>query len=369
MRRQYSKREFRHIAENTALPQSVRERMDDAYAGILYESENQPMNKAILRPIRRTVLIAICLCLLVTGALAAYLSTNTDFFLTVFGRESLDAVTEYDETGAITKNLPTMERTVVDEQQADALVGAYMEPAAEPYSLQTHMGPLTVEILGNAYDSATGTGVVAFTLERQSGGFPELVALDAGAAYFDGKGLRLNVANGEAMYYDRTQSTENKAFFSVSYVQLTEAAPVFNLFEAIPLSDVDPSELTPENEYEDVAIFDLLNLSLAQTQEMPSTAARNGAQDAVYLSSIGMKLDLNALGLYNGADDFDVKTMSIAFQDGSEYQVMDRDGRIVNYEYALIPEDGTFATYCFNRPVDISQIQHVKVNDLTLTIE
>lgn len=131
---------------------------------------------------------------------------------------------------------------------------------------------------------------------------------------------------------------------------------------------MDASRLTDENTGEEDAFLDLLNLPLQQAQALPSKALQYNGETAAHISSVGMKLDLRAIGLYNGADDFEVKTVTLTYQNGDVYLIMDRDGRIVNYEYGLIPEDGAYDTFCFNRPVDIEQVKHIQVNDRMLTI-
>lgn len=369
MRRQYSKKDFTRIAQEAVLPSIVKDGMEGAYAKILRENRSENMDKRIVRPIRRVLLVALCISLVATGALAAYLSANTDFFQTVFGRQSVDALLEYDEDGKIVKNLPVMERVDVDDAQADALLGAYLEPAEGPYHFQMHSGPLAVQVLGNVFDSTTGTGIVALTLEREAGGFPELAILDTGWVHFQGGGLMLSVADGDAVYYDDAKSSENKIFLSVSYVQLGSAVPELRLFELIPVADVDPSEITDENRGEDYIEFGILTLPLQQAQALPSIALGQNGADAANISTVGMRLDLVASGFYNGADDYAVKKIEIEFAGGDTYLVMDREGRIANYEYALIPEDGSAVSFCFNRPIDIEAVKSMTINDVVLEVK
>lgn len=370
MRNQLTKKDFVRIARQATPPEGVKMAMDSVYQQILQRNRRKPMHTPTVSTARRTAALTLCLCLLVTGALAAaYLSANTDFFQTVFGRPSVEPVTEYDEDGGIIKNLPEMDRPGIGDEAGDALLGNYLSGTGETHTVQTSGGTLTAQVLGNVYDSTTGTGLLALTLER-AGGFPELMIYDTDEAAFTGPGLRLLMSGYEAMYYDRANSTADKITLSIAYIQLDNTAPSLRLVEGILLTDLDEAALLTADEIEEEqAVFGLLDIPLTETGKMPSRTLLNNGKAAAHISAIGLKIDLSAAGYYNGADDFEVKTITLTFADTTPYTLMDREARVANYEYAIIPEDGSTVTFSFSRPVDVSTLQQVKINETILTVQ
>ncbi len=344
---------------------------------------------------KRAMVAAVIACAMVPGvALAAYASgENSDFYQAIFentGKPSVEEKVEYDEDGKMRMNLPNIERVSVDEEQADALIGAQVVSGIGTYELKSYTGDVTMlDIESMLYDDKTGAFFLYMSLERQSGGFPDIEVFETGECYFNGTGLLIGGEYSPGrLYYDHAKSTENKVYLSAAGINMQKAATpgkemTMDFLEYVQTDMVDETARDERFYDEEGNLMPEVGLEIASV----NLAEVEGALDAteLYLDSslaatfspVGLKLQLAALGFADAVDDYDIKYIALEYKDGTNYVVMDRENNIDNTDYALgaSPADMSglveepVSTYCFNRIVDVGQVEALVINDMVLPVD
>ena len=349
---------------------------------------------------RAVIAIALALAMIPSVALAAYVSgENSAFYQAIFGnsgRLSVEEKVEYDEDGKMSLNLPNSERVEVDDEQAEALVGAQLTGEVGTYELKSLMGDVTtLEIENMLYDDKTGCYFMYMSLERETGGFPDIEVFETGECYFNGEGLLVGgYYSPGRMYIDEAKSTENKVYLSAVGVNMWKGAVAddemtMDFIEYIDIAEYIAAKQIAEEDLDDrfydiegnlmaEAVIEMASVNLAEIEgALPAKEVLYNSQPAATFSSVGIKLNLPALGFSDSVDGYEIDYVSLEYADGTNYVVMDEQNNISNVDYACAanpqdtPEltDETVLVYCFNRLVDTDQVVELHVNDMVLPVE
>ena len=167
-----TERELREaLSRPVELPAEVEQRLREACAQAGGRTEKRRPRRVL-----RTALLAACLaaglCLaaaagytIVRGEKAPDLGAALEGLFGNESRPSLQAQTEFDETGRQTLALPDQERVPLDGEQAEALLGDYLPETGYVWQV----GDYTLTVESWLLDEHTGAGRVYFTLERPGG--------------------------------------------------------------------------------------------------------------------------------------------------------------------------------------------------------
>ncbi len=124
--------------------------------------------------------------------------------------------------------------------------------------------------------------------------------------------------------------------------------------------------------------LEIASVNLAEVEgALDATELYLDSSLAATFSPVGLKLQLAALGFADAVDDYDIKYIALEYKDGTNYVVMDRENNIDNTDYALgaSPADMSglveepVSTYCFNRIVDVGQVEALVINDMVLPVD
>lgn len=319
----------------------------------------------------RTLLLAAALCTLLAAVCgAAYLALHGGFYEAMFGNPGLsrEAEVKYSEDGAWVYTLPKTERVPVDEEQAEALVGAHIVDLGQSVTAEGY----TFTFLSHLYDPVSGVGRIYYTLENPDGlddvtvwegdcevSFPgQRGEAGIGTSFFGSRGTLM----AQRTYQDPEGSTAERMALCTNYTceGFREGESVrVELWTRRP--DVDShlaAEVTP----------------VLETFVLPVEAGMTGrtaGSGAVSFSAIGVAVDWDALGWRPEAE---VRSVVLECADGGLYTVIDWDGAVNNSAYAsdYSVESGCAANrsvYAFNRLVDPDRVTAVVVNGERLEID
>lgn len=249
---------------------------------------------------------------------------------------------------------PTVERVPIDETLAQDQVAPNVAGVGQSISYDGY----TLTVIAHLHDSATGGGIIYYTLENPDG--------------VNGYSLQ---ADNE-VWWPEGEKVQFKYCFDKSYIVSSETTE---------------TKLTVASYYGDTALFDedYIEIGFYWHDEFirldldygGSTNQLTSESGEIVISPTSMEVCLqNMEFLYitdtDGTilppmDDNHVDYLAIRFQDGSEYIVQqDRDGTLIqNYTEASVRRNPTYVTYVFNRLVDLSQVDVVIINDVEFRFE
>jgi len=387
----------RILRSDLVIPETVDRRIENTLNNIKLNAEKEKSfttSTKTTRMITRVLVAAAVIVAMSVGvAFAAYLSgEDSRFYQTFFGSTvipSVDVTIEYEEAGGSLNSVEyKTERIEVDEEEAEELVGRYLAEIGS-FEIFSYTGLVTtVNIEKVLYDYNTGAFFFSMSMERESGGFPELnLTGEWNDVWFNSEyGLCIGGRGWGpgAMYYDSVNSTQNKIYLNCVGVNLDiytmeENEMYLSFHENVRISEINPDDLLKAEyiwEDEDTAGFELERIYFPRTESIPATEIIADGKAAVIFSAVGIRIYYDAfeLGEYLH-DPGGIKYVSIEYSDGSSYVVNDTNNSLYNYNYACgtIPElvtDGrTYVTYCFNRIIDPENITRVIVNDTELIVE
>ena len=362
------------LSQEIGLPRAVEERLAQACAQATAEKARPVRRRRPLRAVRIGAAAAAAVAVLSVGAMAASFASHSAVFQGFFGNEShpsLQYGADYDERGLYLMN---NERLPVDEEQAEALVGAYLPE--ESYTWQIGAYTLTVE--SYLLDENTGTAKVNYSLHRPGGLEGITVDRRTGCADFYGKGsilpsFRALCSDPESPFYgeylllgeggqvDLARSTEDTLYLTESLTLAPDTGwadggwkaadglriEVFGLrfAESDVMADMDP----------------LATLDLPGLESLPAVtlADPETGEPAAVISAIAMKLpDSPRL-------DYDTD-ISVTLDDGSTYVVYDFKNHLGNND-SISRGEGTLRVI-FNRLVDPARVASVTVDGVTYAV-
>jgi hypothetical protein len=329
------------------------------------------------KPVMRKVLLAaviVVAAISCTAVAALALGSSSPFYQVVFGtfaRGSQEARVEYSDDDNHTEmvlNLPNSERVPVDERVAEEQIGASIISPVGTYELKSYTGKITTLTIEDfLYDAGTGAFYIYYSVERESGGFPEYGIFDrADGFYWNGTGLvHLGYFEPGREYIDRANSTESKLYISAAGINNYPERDMRDMYmqfgEYVDGNLVADSDKTSHNTDLGMVLFEFDKIYLPQvTNTLPNFSFADGDATVGVFSAVGITLALAALGS-DPVDDTQLKYVALEYGDGTRYVILDRDNNIDNTDYALIASDGN-VTYCFNRIVDTGNVTGLIVN-------
>ena len=364
-----TERELREaLSRPVELPAEVEQRLREACAQAGGRTEKRRPRRVL-----RTALLAACLaaglCLaaaagytIVRGEKAPDLGAALEGLFGNESRPSLQAQTEFDETGRQTLALPDQERVPLDGEQAEALLGDYLPETGYVWQI----GDYTLTVESWLLDEHTGAGRVYFTLERPGGVEGLEVAPEDGETWADGSGITLNfcVLNEDGawdpapyrFYADQSRSTAEKLCLTAALAE----EPGWQAADGLRIQVRDLSRNAGSEK--DVSL--LATLELPGTESLPAVSALDPATGEE-------KARLSAIGLCLAAPVDQVETVALEYDDGSSYVVRDEVAGLQNTEYALgwTDGEGERLTLVFNRLVDPARVSAVTVDGVRYPVE
>lgn len=296
-------------------------------------------------PARFAAAAALTVALVGSGAYAA---TQTNFFAMAFGDKGQESVAAHkvtDEVKGSTLMAPAREWVGVDPQEAEQLIGSYVQPVGQGLELNGY--ELTVH---DVVMDANGLGVATYTLANPQGvgesdaGYGEVymgpdaevgdvfMRSTAGAVY-DNRSVR-----------DNSQSTKDE-LHAVFYFASPDGAPLADEALQWGLLDLQTTGVLESGTTEGV--------SIAQTAPTRTFTAANGAT-----------VSFSALGLVLGGVEDDgywdaLQGLTLDLSDGSTYVV--EDDNTVNAVFGLGRANGE-TTMLFNRLIDPEAVVRITVD-------
>lgn len=385
----YTDNEMRKtLGKKIEISEEVERRLQDTY-GQIRDRQSMTGGRNAGRHKRGMAAAAAAAVIVLSGttAMAAYLTTHTDFMDHLFGkggRQSQEAVEKTVDNGKgsdTTVTVPSKEYVNVDGELAETLVEPYMQDL----NLVRQIGDYTLTVLNNVTDG--NAGCISYTLECKDGvraieGTEELN--EAKGAYFtDERDFYFYLEDGnhnaiaEKTVIDLEKSTETCYYLYSSYVCTN---PADSLILHLEQYDQMLSEL-PEDAEEEIKTVMEEDIPI-QTTQMPLTEVsnpENGERQFAY-SSIALSLSLsngfgldayvNTAGGASFVDPYYVKYIALEYADGTTYVVEDQENAVdnTNYVCAGLGEDQDVMTLVFNRMVDWSKVKKLIVNEKEFVI-
>ena len=337
-------------------------------------AEKAAIRKYRRQPVRRfsfraaTAAAALCVALPV-GVYAAI--THADFFRNAFGdsgRQSVAAHEEYIDDGKggqVAVTYPEREYIAVDEEAAETLLGKKISDSPVSVEVNDH----TLTVLSAVRDRNAMT--MEFTVSCDSGvSLYDIDPMDneaKGPAMSQDATFFFMVENaGENIYVDLDKSTDTMLHcydYCVFMEPLEDGeAPVLNLYYA----DKPVISLEEDDDLEEKQII------IPATSAVDSHAFISESGGYLELSPLSCSIDLGkGLGLSaeEAYDPWSMESLTINYEDGTVYQVYDRDNNIDNTSYACggLGETDSIITLNLNRLVDPDQVASITINGISYT--
>lgn len=353
------------LGQEIEIPAQVEERIRQACA----QTKTEPQKvRRPRRPLRTVLAVAAAVAVLSASAAAVYAVNHGSAFQLFFGdeiRPSTEYTEWYDEHGNLRVGSLNEERVPVDEEQAETLVGEYLEDTGYVWQV----GEYTLTVESYLLDENTGTGKVAYSLYHP-GGLEDIIVDEYTNEVFLTEG-GIGIANfsvrvdgewrlmGEDTYADRSRSTEDTLYMTTALCG-TLGGGAWNAADGLRIEFRDfRLDVEIEDYYSLVKKMELPGLESlpAVTVTDPDTG-----EEVVRLSAIGMMLRTSDIVL--------VDYVALEYADGTRYVIEDNENNLRNTDYAMGSGErpNMEVRYCFNRLVDPEQVVAVTVNETTYTV-
>ena len=327
--------------------------------------------------------------------------THADFYRNAFGNAGRQSVSAHEEVlddgkgGQLTVTYPEREYVPIDEEMAEALIGSNI--SSEPVEVQINDHKLTI----NSAVRDENAIVMEFTLECETGvtalNYSELDNEAKGAFMSEESTFSFRVdGTAENIYVDLEKSTETclHCYYYGLFVfdgpladgksptlDITYAdEPLVDIYMNEPL-DGSYMDESLDGTYMDESLDGTTDKSRIHEAQVAIPAEHtldlltftSDAGGVLELSPISLSIDMGkGLGLTNleAYDPIHLNTMSIHYNDGSSYQVYDKDGYVDNTAYMCggCGAAQTEIMLLFNRLIDPSKIDSVEVNGLIYNV-
>ena len=318
--------------------------------------------------------------------------THADFYRNAFGNAGRQSVSAHEEVlddgkgGQLTVTYPEREYVPIDEEMAEALIGSNI--SSEPVEVQINDHKLTI----NSAVRDENAIVMEFTLECETGvtalNYSELDNEAKGAFMSEESTFSFRVdGTAENIYVDLEKSTETclhcyyYGLFVFDGPLADGKSPTLDITYADePLVDIYMNEPL-DGSYMDESLDGTTDKSRIHEAQVAIPAEHtldlltftSDAGGVLELSPISLSIDMGkGLGLTNleAYDPIHLNTMSIHYNDGSSYQVYDKDGYVDNTAYMCggCGAAQTEIMLLFNRLIDPSKIDSVEVNGLIYNV-
>ena len=245
-------------------------------------------------------------------------------------------IVEYNDDGTLRTDLPAWERIPVDETLSDTLIAPYIFAANE----STSFGDYNLNVEAALFDSATGAGIVYYTVENAAG-VSGYEVLPNGELWWPVEAeIFTQIREPYNAYIDAAMSTDTKLYVCAYFIAGSNA-------ESICI-DIGSGENRSRLNSVELKLHD------------GGVADIELAGGAIRLSPISIQIDKNALGLALGND---IDYIVLNYSNGDQYVLVDESAFISNRSYAV--EDQGVSTYTYNRIVDTNSIASVTIEGAT----
>ncbi len=315
--------------------------------------------------------IAACIALPVCVYAAV---THADFFRNAFGNAGRQSTAAHEEIiedgkgGQISVTYPERDYISIDEEAAESLIGDKISSEPIVVDINDH----TLTILSAVRDE--NAIVMEFTLDCETGvtalRYDDLSNEAKGAGMSDQATFHFRIDGAaEKIYVDKAKSTETSlhcyyyGLFVFGDSLKNGESPVLT----ISYADKPWTTLTETDPIQEKSV------TIPAENALKANTFTSESDGLLELSPVSLEIDMSkGLGLTKeeAYDPVHLEKISIQYQDGSDYQVYDRDSAIDNTAYLCggAGPDQTEILLAFNRLVDPSKIKAVTVNDTVFTL-
>ncbi len=321
---------------------------DELLMEVLNMSTNETMERTNGRRPRQLVRIllaaALILSLLTVTAVAAVgavgFAGETEGVLdSFFGNggdyASHSGVVAYDENGKLETNMPGWCREPMDREAAQRLVAPYL------YTIDNNTvtkGGYTYTIHAMLWDSATSAYLVYWSVENPDG-LGEY-RIGENGEFITTEQSQIYAAVGARKYIDTVNSTDTKLYL--------------NSYD----SDWGDELWCELGRRESIHVQpDAVRLTLPRSDRGGMATVTAGDMT---ISPVAIRFD----GMTDGGQ---VHELVIVYDDGREYTVISDENLVDNTVYSFLRNEG-YATYIFNRIVDVEHISTVSINGMVYPI-
>jgi hypothetical protein len=303
----------------------------------------------------RTALLILAAALALSGTALA-VTGHGGFYDLFFGtravgqeeeavvQEGYDYTFPDEEKGVtVSVHMPGYELVAMDEEEADRLLGAYVQDRNDSYTVDGY----TVTILGYIQDEA-GSYRLYYSIENPNG-LENIAYYDdrgyTGVGAADAQGFRV-MPDGSTAYADTARSTDTKVYVCVpgTVHVWSEGADLAIIPAGYPEQEATYITVTSDN------LVPALSEEGGNYQVSLSPMAIRVAQKTAYENNIG----------------FQLRSLSITMADGTVYVVEGEDLNNTSYRCCVVDENGhnTAQVDCFNRLIDPAQVVSVTVQGI-----
>lgn len=375
----------RVLEQELKVSNKVDERLQETYSQIRKEGKSRTMTAK--KSWRKITAAAAVMALTVTAtagtAAAAYLSENTDFLQGLFGnstKQSVDTkevLADPDKNDGLTVTMPAKEYVPVDEEKADSLLG----DAVVNQQMTKTIGSHTVTIENLVTDG--NVVLMYYSMEREGG----VTALHAdedtnrtkGAYYTDDADFYMLMQDQDgnpisgSTYMDFEKSTDEKYYLYDYLVVQGEARDKLSPQIEITQYPMTRGEMSALNQ-EDTEAWEKLNeqtsTEIWKLPEMKTVESRSLEQDGTWICSYSpISVDVNMAAFTedeNAAQDpYIIQNVTIAYKDGSTYEVKKEDLDNTGYVCGV----GTELKMAFNRIIDPDEVSKIIINDQEFAVQ
>ena len=311
------------------------------------DEEEKPMKKKI-----STAVVLALAALLTLSATALAAAWHNGFFHNAFGtgvqgQEAYDVEDAGEGEGlAKTEHYPTIEREDVDEEKAEALVGAYVADIGKSVALKNYTFTLESALLDE-----NGVGALTVRVENPDGHGLQRRAADytdeAPEPFF----CVIHRAAGDFPHMDDHMEIVSDAFTE------TEATLVYYVtpFAPLPADEALTLELVLNEPDVDPEDLPAATLELPGGDRLP--ARRFQADGATcQVSPVGMALTYG----FNTNEEAIEDSIVIHYADGSDYVVKGED--VINMSVSSLSADLSTTWIAFNRLADADAISGIGIS-------
>ena len=256
------------------------------------------------------------------------------------------------------------------------------------------------------HDSATGSGVLIYSLENPDG-IPKFETNDTGEVWFPDGDL-VDISHFHKNYIVKEQTTKTKLTVACFYRQVEMNEPLEELYDpnleltlseyaACSLKEMEKmaQKLTTDAEFEQWAQTlicpETNSIPLDKLGNLGTVKAENGA---IVLSPISLFIDAANMEFLTTSTGINVQSLALRFQDGTQYVIKNGDSVNCAYEaleprldpqnpYRVIPPDKdpeglgykeynwmpqNAVTYLLDRMVDITKAEAIIINGTEITL-
>lgn len=321
--------------------------LESARSRLGYKTGNIPY-----RGVKRIITFALAAALLLALGITAYaIGVHSSFFRNAFGTgvpgQEAKTVEVTDTEGNVVKveNYPAEERADMDEEQAEALIGAYVSAVGQ----SVRLGDFTFTVREVSFDDS-GNGAVTVDLDnprghglKPDGNYLGDKVPDTWPGYSVWSSNGTPIASHDYVVTEGFSDTHISYVYSISSGSLAEDEDIILHFGVYSKDD--------SREEADVVI--------PAAERIPALVYSSDGLTAA-VSPVGMKLCFEDACNDGAHEEYLLRELVISYKDGGRYVVIGEN--IINYMSAVYDsENNGSLSVTFNRLVDTEAIDSISV--------